>query len=136
MRLIGFELHPGLLIYVMLQQGFGLANAIGIAAFALAILLAATSSDYAMRRLGVSAWKFLQMGVLPLWWLTVAHVLYFLFIHFLSFHRAIPEPNPLRPWFVGLVLLVAILRAAAFMRTTGRTREAPSTREGYVRAPN
>ena len=136
MRLIGFEWHPDLLIYVMFQHGFGLANAIGLAAFALTILLAATSSDHAMRRLGVSAWKFLQMGVLPLWWLTVAHVFYFLFMHFLSFHRAIPEPNPLRPWFVGLVLFVIILRAAAFMRTTGRTRQTSSTREGYVRAPN
>lgn len=136
MRLFGFEWHPDLLIYVMFQHGFGLANAIGLAAFVLAILLAATSSDRAMRRLGVSAWKFLQMGVLPLWWLTVAHVVYFLFLHFLSFHRAIPEPNPLRPWFVGLVVFVIVLRAAAFARTVKRTGKPPSTSEGYVRAPN
>ncbi|MES2667815.1 MAG: ferric reductase-like transmembrane domain-containing protein [Pseudomonadota bacterium] len=71
MRLFGFEWHPELLTYVMFQHGFGLANAIGLAALLLAILLAATSSDIALRRLGVSGWKFLQMGVLPLWWLTV-----------------------------------------------------------------
>ena len=117
MRLFGFEWHPDLLVYVMFQHGFGLANAIGIAALVLAVLLAATSSDFAMRRLGLSGWKFLQMGVLPMWWLTVAHVAYFLFIHFLSFHQATPPPNPLQPWFVGLVVLVLGLRAAAYVKT-------------------
>lgn len=117
MRLFGFEWHPDLLAYVMFQHGFGLANAIGIAALVLAALLAATSSDFAIRRLGVSGWKFLQMGVLPMWWLTVAHVAYFLFMHFLSFHRAIPEPNPLQYWFVGLVVIVLGLRTGAYLRT-------------------
>lgn len=117
MRLFGFEWHPELMTYVMFQHGFGLANAIGIAALVLAVLLAATSSDFAMRRLGPSGWKFLQMGVLPMWWLTVTHVAYFLFMHFLSFHRATPPPNPLQPWFVGLVVLVLALRAAAYLRT-------------------
>lgn len=117
MRLFGFEWHPDLLVYVMFQHGFGLANAIGIAALVLAVLLAATSSDFAMRRLGLSGWKFLQMGVLPMWWLTVAHVAYFLFMHFLSFHRATPPPNPLQLWFVGLVVLVLGLRAAAYLKT-------------------
>lgn len=117
MRLFGFEWHPDLSAYVMFQHGFGLANAIGIAALVLAVVLAATSSDLAMRRLGLSGWKFLQMGVLPLWWLTVAHVAYFLFMHFLSFHRATPPPNPLQPWFVGLVVLVLGLRTAAYLKT-------------------
>ncbi len=117
MRLFGFEWHPDLLAYVMFQHGFGLANAIGIAALVLAVLLAATSSDFAMRRLGLSGWKFLQMGVLPMWWLTVAHVAYFLFIHFLSFHQATPPPNPLQPWFVALVVVVFGLRAAAYLKT-------------------
>lgn len=117
MRLFGFEWHPDLLVYVMFQHGFGLANAIGIAALVLAVLLAATSSDFAMRRLGLSGWKFLQMGVLPMWWLTVAHVAYFLFMHFLSFHRDTPPPNALQPWFVGLVVLVLGLRAAAYLKT-------------------
>jgi sulfoxide reductase heme-binding subunit YedZ len=78
----------------------------------------------------LSGWKFLQMGVLPMWWLTVAHVAYFLFMHFLSFHRATPPPNPLQPWFVGLVVVVLGLRAAAYLKTirakapvrTARTR--------------
>ena len=130
MRLFGFEWHPELMTYVMFQHGFGLANAIGIAALVLAVLLAATSSDFAMRRLGLSGWKFLQMGVLPMWWLTVTHVAYFLFIHFLSFHRATPPPNPLQPWFVGLVVLVLALRSTAYLRTiSAKGGSAPRRKE-------
>lgn len=135
MRLFGFEWHPEPLSYVMFQHGFGLANAIGIAALLLAILLATTSSDAAMRRLGVSGWKFLQMGVLPLWWLSVAHVAYFLFMHFLSFHRATPEPNPLQYWFVGLVVLVLGLRLAAYLKTIGGRRMPESQYERAKHAP-
>ncbi len=120
MRLFGFEWHPTRETYVMFQQGFALANAIGLIALALVILLAMTSSDLALRRLGASGWKFLQMGVLPLWWLTVAHVAYFLFVHFLSFHRAVPAPNPLQPWFAALVVMVLLLRATAYVRTISR----------------
>lgn len=132
MRLFGFEWHPQLETYVMLQQGFALANAIGLAALALVMLLAATSSDIAMRRLGASGWKFLQMGVLPLWWLTVAHVGYFLFAHFLSFHRAIPAPNPLQPWFAGLVVMVLVLRAASYFRTVGLRSQDRARREASL----
>lgn len=117
MRLFGFEWHPQLGRYVMFQLGFALGNAIGIAALLLVMLLAATSSDFAIRKLGTSGWKFLQMGVHGLWWLTVAHVAYFLFAHFLSFHRQIPEPNPLQWPFVGLVLGVFLLRIAAYVVT-------------------
>lgn len=117
MRLFGFEWHPDLQKYVMLQHGFGLANGIGLAALLLACMLALTSNDLSQRRLGVSAWKFLQMGVLPLWWLTVAHVAYFLFLHFMSFHRATPDQNPLQIWFVVLAITVLGLRAAAYFKT-------------------
>ncbi|OYX42098.1 MAG: hypothetical protein B7Z02_13320 [Rhodobacterales bacterium 32-67-9] len=134
MRLFGFEWHPDLQTYVMLQHGFGLANAIGIAALVLIILLAATSSDFAVRRLGPSGWKFLQMGVLPLWWLTVAHVGYFLFMHFLSFHRTMPEPNPLRFWFTGLVLLVLALRSAAYLKTVAIKGRASQPQGGGINA--
>lgn len=135
MRLFGFEWHPELLTYVMFQHGFGLANAIGLAALILALLLGATSSDVAMRRLGTSCWKFLQMGVLPLWWLTVAHVGYFLFMHFLSFHRATPPPNTLQPWFLRLVAGVFTLRGAAYVLTVYAKGRAPREGEGGDRAP-
>jgi sulfoxide reductase heme-binding subunit YedZ len=129
MRLFGFEWHPDFQVYVMFQQGFGLANGIGLAALFLASILALTSSDLAMRRLGPSGWKFLQMGVLPLWWLTVAHVAYFLFLHFMSFHRDTPDPSPLQIWFVGLVILVLGLRAAAYLQTV-RAKPGATKTEG------
>ena len=119
-RLFGFELHPDLGVYVMVFPGFALANAIGLAALLFVGLLAATSNDSSIRRLGSSAWKFLQMGVLPLWWLSVAHTAYFLFAHFLSFHRPVPEPNPLQWPFVALVLAVLVLRGLSFVRTLRR----------------
>lgn len=127
MRLFGFEWHPGLGEYVMFQQGFALGNAIGLAALFLVLILAITSSDFAIRKLGASGWKFLQMGVQGLWWLTVAHVAYFLFAHFLSFHRAIPDPNPLQWPFVGLVGVVFALRVAAYVVTV-RTHKRGSGR--------
>lgn len=135
MRLFGYEWHPELQDYVMLQPGFGLANGIGLTALFLACILALTSNDVSQRRLGVSAWKFLQMGVLPLWWLTVAHVAYFLFLHFMSFHRATPEPNPLQIWFVGLVAVVLGLRAAAYLRTVAGRQTANRAEKAADHAP-
>lgn len=128
MRLFGFEWHSDLQTYVMFQHGFGLGNAIGIAALALVFLLAVTSSDYAMRKLGTSGWKFIQMGVLPLWWLTIAHVAYFLYAHFLSFHRDTPDPNPLQMPFAILVVAVLALRIASYVITVrNQNRRATGT---------
>lgn len=124
LRLFGFEFHPQLGRYVMFQPGFGLANAIGFAALGFAIVLTATSNDLSLRALGASGWKFVQMGAVPLFWLTVAHVGYFLFAHFLSFHRQTPDPNPLQWPFVGLVLGVLGLRVAAFLVTARQRRAA------------
>ncbi len=135
MRLFGFEWHPELQYYVMFQQGFGLANGIGLAAVLLAGILALTSNNLSQRRLGASAWKFLQMGVLPLWWLSVAHVAYFLFLHFMSFHRATPDPNPLQFWFVGLVIAVLGLRSAAYLRTILGRQVAPRAEKAEDHAP-
>ena len=134
MRFFCFEWHPQLQGYVMVQQGFGLANGIGLAAVFLACILALTSNDLSQRRLGASAWKFLQMGVLPLWWLTVAHVAYFLFLHFMSFHRETPAPNPLQIWFVGLVIVVLGLRSSAYLRTARAKQAAPKSEKGVDHA--
>lgn len=116
-RLFGFELHPNLGRYVMVQHGFGLANAIGILALGYGLVLLATSSDRAVRSLGAPVWKFLQGAAIVLWVLVVVHTLYFLFMHFLDFHRPTPEPNPLRWPFTVLVISVFTLRCAAFIET-------------------
>ena len=120
LRLFGFEFHPVDLKYVMLQHGFGLANAIGILALSIGLILLLTSSDRAVRFLGATSWKTVQTTALVFWALVVAHTAYFLFAHFLSFHRATPNPNPLQLPFAFLVLSVLVLRAAAFLTTIGR----------------
>lgn len=120
-RLFGFEFHPVDLKYVMFQHGFGLANAIGVLALGIGFILMLTSSDRAVRYLGATSWKTVQMTALIFWALVVVHTAYFLYAHFTSFHRATPSANPLQPWFAGLVLLVVALRTLAFVQTV-RTR--------------
>lgn len=124
-RLFGFEFHPIDLEYVMLQHGFGFANAIGILALGIGFILLLTSSDRAVRYLGATSWKTVQMTALVFWALVVAHTAYFLYAHFLSFRRATPDPNPLQLPFAFLVLAVVSLRIAAFVSTIRRPRKEP-----------
>jgi methionine sulfoxide reductase heme-binding subunit len=121
-RLFGFAFHQGLGQYVMVQHGFGLANLIGVVALGYGFVLMMTSSDRAINLLGGSIWKFLQTGAYVLWMLVVVHTAYFVFMHFLDFHRPMPPPNPLRWAFVALVLFVFALRCHASVRTWRRRR--------------
>lgn len=122
MRLFGFEYHPQLERYVMLQHGFALANAVGILALLYGAVLALTSNDASLRWLGNSVWKYVQQGTYVLWWLSVAHTAYFLFVHFVDFHRRTPEPNWAQWPFVGLVLAVMALQFAASYKTWQKSR--------------
>lgn len=122
-RLFGFEIIPQTGEYVMFQHGFGLANVIGIGALTYALALMATSNDRSIQLLGSSVWKFLQNGATVLWGLVVLHTAYFLFMHFLSFHRPPPAPNPLQWPFVAAVLSVLVLRAASFLSTWSKKRK-------------
>ncbi len=125
-RLFGMEFHPVDLQYVMVQHGFALANGIGFLALGIGFILLLTSSDRAVRYLGGTSWKTVQMTALVFWALVVAHTAYFLYAHFLSFHRATPDPNPLQLPFAFLVLVVVALRAAAFLTAIrGRPRKEP-----------
>lgn len=112
-RLFGFEFHPGLGRYVMVQHGFGLANAVGVLALVYALTLALTSSDRLVRLLGGPVWKFVQRAAYVLWALVVVHTGYFLFLQFLDYHRQTPAPNPLQPWYLVLIGLVLVLRISA-----------------------
>lgn len=120
--LFGFAFHPDLGRYVMLQHGFGLANLVGILALVYGFVLAATSNDRSLRLLGAPVWKFVQIGAYVLWALVVLHTAYFLFMHFLSFHRNLPPPNPLIWPFVALVGLVLGLRILATTATWRKRR--------------
>lgn len=113
MRLFGFEFHPGLQRYVMINHGFALANVLGVLGLIYGLVLGLTSNDASLRMLGNSIWKYVQRGTYVLWWLSVAHTAYFLFIHFLDFHRQTPEPNWAQWPFVALVIAVLGLQIAA-----------------------
>ncbi len=126
-RLFGFEFHPDLQRYVMVRHGFALANAAGIVALIYGIVLALISNDFSQRLLGPSVWKFVQQGAYVLWWLVVLHTAYFLFVHFLDYHRQIPDPNWAQWPFVGLVLAVIAMQTAAMAVTWRRQRAREST---------
>lgn len=113
MRLFGFEFHPGLQRYVMFNNGFALANILGLLALVYGLVLGLTSNDLSQRLLGSNIWKYVQRGTYVLWWLSVAHTAYFLFIHFLDYHRQTPEPNWAQWPFVALVAIVLCLQIAA-----------------------
>ncbi|MCF6326171.1 MAG: ferric reductase-like transmembrane domain-containing protein [Devosiaceae bacterium] len=115
-RLFGFELHPAG-VYVMVQQGFGMANVIGIIALVYGLVLALSSSNWSQRLLGASVWKFLQQSAYVLWMLIVIHTAYFLYFHFLDYHKNTPEPNALQIPFAIMVSTIMLLQLAAFLKT-------------------
>jgi len=116
-RLFGFEMIPQIRQYVMVQHGFGLANAIGIAALLYGIVLGTTSNDRSQKFLGGRAWKFLQQGAYVLWFLIIVHTAYFLYLHFLDFHRPVPAPNIIQLPFAAIVMFIAALQFMAFLAT-------------------
>jgi methionine sulfoxide reductase heme-binding subunit len=127
-RLFGLEWVPELGRYLMVQHGFGLANLIGILALVYGLVLIMTSNNISVRILGGSSWKFVQLSAYVYWSLVIVHTSYFLFFHFLSFHRPLPPPNPLRWPFIVMVLLVVALQWAAFVRVwRDKRRRRPAT---------
>lgn len=130
MGFLGYEFVPQLGRLTRLEPGFGLSNVIGLIALIWALALTATSADWAINRLGASAWKWLHTSAYVIFYLVVAHTLYFLFMHYtLSFHRQ-PPPNP--NWFqwpfVLMSLSVPILQFAAFFRAVQQSRRRTTAR--------
>jgi sulfoxide reductase heme-binding subunit YedZ len=123
-RLFGLAFHPNLFKYVMIDKGFGLSNVIGIMALFYGLVLALTSNDLSQRWLGMSVWKFMQQGAYILWVLILAHTAYFLYLHFVDFHKATPDPNLIQWPFVWLVVFVFLLQQVASWKTwkLGRKR--------------
>ncbi|MCL1600528.1 MAG: ferric reductase-like transmembrane domain-containing protein [Actinomycetia bacterium] len=122
-RFFGYEFIPELGREARWEPGFGLANLLGLTALLVGLVLAATSSDWAMRALGRPAWKFLHTGAYFVFYVGSIHALYFLFIHYtVSFHKQIPPPDWFRYWFLAMVTVVAILQGAAFVKTARTMR--------------
>ena len=129
-RFLGYEFIPELGRVARLEPGFGLANLIGALAMVFSLALVGTSTDWALRALRASAWKFLHYSVYVIFWLVVLHTAYFLFIHFTeSFHRVPPPADWFRYPFLGLTFAVAAIQIAAFWVTVrGRRLRATPAR--------
>lgn len=125
-RFLGYEFVPQLGREARLEPGFGLANLVGATALFLALVLAATSSDWAIRRLGRPAWTWLHRLAETVLVLSLLHGGYFLFVHFTdSFHKA-PAPDP--DWFAVPFVLSGMgaiaLKSVAFLRSADGSRSA------------
>ena len=131
----GFEFVPQLGRLVRIEPGFGLSNVVGAVALVWASALAATSSDWALRQLGPSAWKWLHNGAYVVFWTVVLHVGYFLFLHYTaSFHKQPPPPDWFRFPFLVAASAVVALQAAAFIATVrARRRKAAPPQQGMMR---
>lgn len=125
---LGYEYIPQLGREARWEPGFGLANILGLSALFVGLLLAATSSDRALRALRMPAWKFLHNGVYFVFYVGSIHSLYFLFIHYtVSFHKQVPNPDWFRYWFLSMVAMVAVMHVAAFVKMILTSRsEAPA----------
>lgn len=127
-RFLGYEIVPQLGREVRLEPGFGLANLVGLTALVFALVLAATSSDRALRRLGAPAWKWLHHSALFVFYLSLLHAGYFLFLHYTaSFHKAIPPPDWFRFPFVALGMALLVMQGAAFAKTAARPSRASAS---------
>lgn len=119
MRFLGYEFIEQLARYARMEPGFGLANIIGLIALVWALVLGATSSRMAIKFFGFSSWKWLHHGAYVIFYLALAHGVYFLFIHYtMSFHRQVPpDPNWFQFPFLAIGFTVFILQMSAFVKT-------------------
>ena len=117
-RMLGFDFIEQLGRIARVEPGFGLSNLVGLIGLAWLLILAATSFDTAVRKLGGSGWKWLHTGAYVAFYLVVLHTAYFLFMHYkLSFHRPVPtNPNWFAEPFVVLALSVPLLQAWAYIK--------------------
>ena len=131
-RLLGYEFVPQLGRVARIEPGFGIANLTGLVALAWALVLTATSSDWAMRRLGAAAWKWLHYGAYTVFYLVALHAAYFLFMHYtVSFHRPVPpDTNWFQLPFLALIAMVPLLQCAAFARAVARRLRPASAAAG------
>lgn len=119
MRFLGYEYIPQLDRQARLEPGFGLSNLVGLFALLWALLLTVTSTNWAIKQLGSSAWKWLHSGAYVIFYLVSLHVIYFLYLHYTeSFHRSVPpNPNWLGLPFLVMTFCVPALQAMAFAKT-------------------
>ena len=122
---MGYQYIPAIDQTVRMESGFGMANILGLFAVIIALPLMATSTDWATRALGPSAWKFIHYGSYTIFYAVALHTAYFLYIHYtMSFHRTVPDPNWFQIPFAILTAAVVALQIGAFVKSvTGQRRQ-------------
>lgn len=122
----GYQYFAEVDMYLRVESGFGVANLAGTIALFFAFLLAATSFQRVIDRIGIRSWKWLHMFVYVIFFLSAVHVVYYAFVHFdPSLNRVVlglpteyPE-NPLRYWYLWALLSVIGLQIWSFFKLTG-----------------
>ena len=122
----GYQYFAEVDMYLRVESGFGVANLAGTIALFFAFLLAATSFQRVIDRIGIRSWKWLHMFVYVIFFLSAVHVVYYAFVHFdPSLNRVVlglpteyPE-NPLRYWYLWALLSVIGLQAWSFFKFIG-----------------
>lgn len=95
-------------------------NLLGVVALGYGLLLLLTSNDAAQRLLG-SGWKYVQRASFTFFVLAALHATYFVYFHFAyTYHNPGREANWFGPVLVGLVVVVALAKLSAFVRTVLR----------------
>ena len=131
-RLFGFEelpLDTGPTL-VLTDPGFGLSNLIGLVALFWGLVIAAVSSDVAMRALGARGWKYVQQFAYVSFYLVGLHAAYFMFLHYelslttLVFRKNLTPPNWFRGWFITVIVTIMLLQLAGFVKTVVQRRAA------------
>lgn len=73
------------------------------------------------------AWKWLHHSALFVFYLSLLHAGYFLFLHYTaSFHTQVPPPDWFRFPFATLGTALVLLQATAFVKTAARPNRAPA----------
>lgn len=117
--LLGYQFSAEADMYLRAEPGFGLANLMGVVALTLGLALAATSFDRAVSFFGISSWKWMHTLAYAIFYLVTLHVLYFAFMHYTPSPVRMTDydPNPLRYYYLAMIVSIALLQAAAFVKT-------------------
>jgi sulfoxide reductase heme-binding subunit YedZ len=95
-------------------SGFALANLLGLIALIWALILTITSFRKVIVFLGASSWKWINSFVYVIFYLVIAHLVYFQF--FSTYGEIGPD------WFgyvaVAMAIIVIVLEAIAFVKMT------------------
>ncbi len=115
MKFLGYTLRKG--EYILTQPGFALANLLGLAALIFALILTITSFDRSIKSLGYPSWKWIQNFIYVIFYLTIFHIIYFMFFHFAN-------KRDLVSWFSGtsliIIFIVIFLQIIAFSKIVTR----------------